>query len=80
MAIAEKHWGDPHAACQEIVAAAYNYWATEDTRSDDVTCMAGGGKSRDRLRYILWIVRGWLCRVGALLGRRVGCIQLYTLF
>jgi serine/threonine protein phosphatase PrpC len=39
LAIAEKHWGNPHAACEEIVAASYNYWATEDTRSDDVTCM-----------------------------------------
>ena len=41
LAMAEKHRGDPHAACQEIVKAAYNYWATEDTRSDDVTCMVG---------------------------------------
>lgn len=39
LAIAEKHCGDPFAAADEIVAAAYDYWATEDTRSDDVTCI-----------------------------------------
>jgi hypothetical protein len=39
LGIAEKHWGNPTAACEEIVAAAYQYWATEDTRSDDVTCI-----------------------------------------
>ena len=38
MAAAKRHWGNALAACEEIVATAYDYWATEDSRSDDVTC------------------------------------------
>lgn len=39
LAIAEKHQGDPFKACEEIVKRSYEYWAAEDTRSDDVTCI-----------------------------------------
>ena len=38
MNAAKRHWGNAMAACEEIVEAAYNYWATDDSRSDDVTC------------------------------------------
>ena len=39
LAIARRRKNDgPLAACQEIVATAYQHWAEEDTRSDDITC------------------------------------------
>ena len=38
LSVAQRHVGDPERACAEIVRVAYQHWANEDTRSDDVTC------------------------------------------
>ena len=38
LSVAQQHVGDPERACAEIVRVAYQHWANEDTRSDDVTC------------------------------------------
>ena len=37
MAAAKRHWGTPWRRARRSVATAYDYWATEDSRSDDVT-------------------------------------------
>ena len=39
LAVARRHAGDPERASAEIVRVAYQNWANEDTRSDDVTCV-----------------------------------------